>query len=163
MLEIYGIKTIPIIHSFTRRNFILFTYEKVVIKYVWLPSIWCLKSTVWKFIPSSSTIYSAIYIRYFLFSDLNSWNPYPTSLTVLCKLSAQIKTSSGQQWAAYLRHVIGYAKGCSKYTATIYLYSYLPNLGTAPATARFSMALITWEWEWVQWWRNYGLGRWSFA
>ena len=37
----------------------------------------------WKFISNSSPIYSAIYIRYLLFSHLNSWNPYPTRLTVL--------------------------------------------------------------------------------
>ena len=82
MFEIYGIKSTPIIHSFTSRNFILLTYEKVVIKYVWLPSIRGLKFTVWKFIPNSSTIYSAIYIRYFLFSYLNSWNSHATRLTV---------------------------------------------------------------------------------
>ena len=80
--EIYSIKTTSIIHSFTRRNFILFTCEKVVIKYVWIPSIWGLKSTVWKFILSSSIFYPSIYIRYSPFSDLNGWNPYPTSLTV---------------------------------------------------------------------------------
>src|ERR1700678_3948291 len=32
--EIYSIKSTPIIHPLTRRNFILFTYEKVGIKYV---------------------------------------------------------------------------------------------------------------------------------
>ena len=80
--DIYSIKSTSIIHPFTRRNFILFTYEKAVIKFVWFSSIWGLKSRVWNFILSSSTIYSAIYIRYFIFSYLNSWNPYPTSLTV---------------------------------------------------------------------------------
>jgi len=83
--EFYSMKSTPIIHPFTRRNFILFTDEEVVMKYVWLPSIWGLKSMVWNFIPDSSTIYSTIYIRYFIFFLLKQLKSIPHQSHSVCQ------------------------------------------------------------------------------
>ena len=89
--EIYGIKSTPIIHLFVGRKSIHLAYEKLVIKYDPFKG-WNFK--VWKFIPISSTVSSAIYVRKIPFHHLNCWNPYWTGFTVfLCQIPIRIQPS----------------------------------------------------------------------